>query len=144
MSDIERAVSSFKEGFSCSQAILSTYARQSGLDRETALKISTAFGGGMARMGKTCGAVTGAFMVIGLKNGKINSDDEIAKEKTYSLAREFVSRFTSLNGSIECIKLLGFDINTPEGRQLANEKNLFTTLCPKLVQNAAEILEQIL
>jgi len=64
--------------------------------------------------------------------------------KTYSLAREFVSRFTTLNGSIECNKLLGFDINTPEGRQLANEKNRFTTLCPKLVQNAAEILEQIL
>ena len=144
MNNIDHAVSCFKEGFSCSQAILSTYGKQFGLDRETALKIATGFGGGMARMGKTCGAVTGAFMVIGLKNGKINFDDEIAKETTYSLVREFVSRFTILNGSIECNKLLGFDINTPEGRQLANEKNLFTTLCPKLVQNAAEILEQIL
>ena len=64
----KHAVSCFKDGFSCSQALLSTYGDQFGLNHELALKVSGAFGGGMGRMGETCGAVTGAFMVIGLKS----------------------------------------------------------------------------
>ena len=144
MNRVERAVSCFKEGFSCSQAMLSTYGPQLGLNHELALKVSGAFGGGMARMGETCGAVTGAFMVIGLKYGKTKVEDEQAKERAYSLVREFVDRFKSRNGSIVCRELLGCDISTPEGSDLAKEKNLFATLCPKFVQDAAEIIEQIL
>lgn len=144
MNRVERAVSCFKEGFSCSQALLSTYGAQFGLNREMALKVSGSFGGGMGRMGETCGAVTGAFMVIGLKYGKTRVEDEQTKEKAYNLAKEFVDKFKSRNGSIVCRELLGCDISTPEGMKLAKEKNLITTLCPKLVQDAAEIIEQIL
>jgi len=143
MNNIERAISCFKEGFNCSQAMLSTYGKEYGLNREIALRISSAFGGGMGRMGETCGAVTGAFMVIGLKHGNLSPDD-VTKENTYALVREFVNRFKALNDSIKCKELLGFDIRTPEGRNLAIENNAFTSICPKLVQNAAEILEQIL
>ncbi len=53
MNNVEHAVSVFKEGFSCSQAVLSTYGAQFGLDRETALRVAGALGGGMGRMGKT-------------------------------------------------------------------------------------------
>ena len=144
MNRVERAVSCFKEGFTCSQAMLSTYGPQFGLNHELALKVSGAFGGGMARMGETCGAVTGAFMVIGLEHGKTKNEDEQAKERAYSLIREFVDRFKSRNGSIVCRELLGYDISTPEGMKLIREKKLTTTLCPKFVQDAAEIIEQIL
>lgn len=144
MSGVERAVSCFEEGFSCSQALLSTYGPQFGLDRETALKVAGAFGGGIARMGQTCGTVTGALMAIGLKYGNTKTDDEQAKEKAYSLAKEFADEFQSRNGSIVCRELLGCDISIPEERELAAEKGLFTTLCPKFVQDAAEIVEQIL
>lgn len=144
MDKVEQAVSCFKEGFSCTQAMLSTYGIEFGLDRETALKVAGAFGGGMGRMGETCGAVTGAFMVIGLKYGNTRAEDMQAKKKTYSLVKEFVDRFKSCNGSIVCRELLGCDISTPEGMELAKEKNLFATLCPKLVSDAAEIIEQIL
>ncbi len=66
MSRIENAVSRFAEGYNCSQAVLSAYAEQLGVDGETALKIAAGFGGGLGRMAETCGAVTGAFMVLGL------------------------------------------------------------------------------
>jgi len=144
MNSVERTVSCFKEGFSCSQALLSTYGVQFGLSREMALKVSSVFGGGMGVMGETCGAVTGAFMVIGLQYGKIRVEDELTKEKAYSLVKEFVDEFKFRNGSIICKELLGCDVSTSEGMKLAEENKLFTTLCPKFVQDAAEIIEQIL
>ena len=144
MSKVELAVSCFDQGFACSQSVFSTYSPQFGLDRETALKVAGAFGGGMGHMGEICGAVTGAFMVIGLKHGGTIAEDEQSEEKTYSLVNEFVNRFKSRNGSIVCRELLGCDISTPEGLNTAREKKLFTTLCPKYVRDAAEIIEQIL
>jgi C_GCAxxG_C_C family probable redox protein len=143
MNRVEQAVSCYKGGFSCAPAVLSAYASEFGLDIETALKIATGFGAGMGRMGETCGAVTGAFMVIGLKYGKSKADDNQAREKTYELVREFVSRFKARNGSIVCKELLGCDLSTPEGMKLAKETGVAATLCPKFVQNAAEILKEI-
>ncbi len=144
MNKAKEAVSCFKEGFSCSQAVFSTYAVDMGVNRETALKVSQAFGGGMGQMGETCGAVTGAFMVIGLKYGRTNADDDEAKVKTYSLVKEFTEKFKARNGTIICRELLGCDIGTPEGEQIAREKKLISTVCPKFVRDAVEILEEIL
>lgn len=143
MNKVDQAVSCFRQGFLCSQAILSTYGEPLGLDRNTAIKIAEGFGGGMAGMGETCGAVTGAFMVIGLKHGRTDAQDKEARAKTRELVREFTSRFASRNASIVCRDLLGCDINTPEGTAMAREKGLFTTVCPKMVGDAAEILEEL-
>ena len=119
MNKVESAVACFKEGFSCAQAMVSTYGTEFGLDRETALKVSGAFGGGMGRMGETCGLVTGAAIAIGLKYGQTRVEDEETKEKAYSLVKEFVAKFKSRNGSIICRELLDCDISTPEGLKLA-------------------------
>jgi C_GCAxxG_C_C family probable redox protein len=138
------AVDCMRRTFSCSQAVFSTFSPALGLDEETALKVAGAFGGGMARMGETCGAVTGAFMAIGLKYGKAKAEDEQAKDKTYNLVRELVEKFNALNGSIKCKDLLGFDIGTPEGMKLFKEKNASNPVCLKFVRDAAEIVEEIL
>jgi C_GCAxxG_C_C family probable redox protein len=144
MSRVETALSIFKEGFGCSQTILVTFADLFGLDRELALKISSGFGGGMGRMAQTCGAVTGAFMVIGLQNGPVSGEDKVKKEKTHQLVREFAEKFVSRNGSIICKELLGCDLSLPGALELAKEKNLFHTVCPKFIQDSTEILEEIL
>ncbi len=144
MTRVERAVSCFKDGFSCSQAVLSSFGPEFGLDHELALRVSGAFGGGMGHMGDTCGAVTGAFMVIGLKYGKIRAEDEETKKRAYSLVKEFVERFKARNGSIVCRDLLGCDLSTPEGMKEAKDKQLISTRCPKFVQDAVEILEELL
>lgn len=124
--------------------MISSYGEEFGLGRELALRIAGAFGGGMARMGETCGAMTGALMVIGLKYGKVTAGDEKARERTYELSREFASRFKKRHGSIVCRELLGYDLSSPEQRAEAHQKGLFDTLCPSLVRHATEILEEIL
>jgi hypothetical protein len=83
-------------------------------------------------------------MVLGLKHGQTQAEDKPAKEEMYALAREFMVRFEVRNGSILCQELLAYDISTPEGMQLIKDKGLFTSLCPRLVSNAVEIVEQLL
>jgi C_GCAxxG_C_C family probable redox protein len=143
MSNAEKAVSIFKEGFSCSMAVLAAYCEQFGMDKNLAYKVSSGFGGGM-HLDQTCGAVTGAFMVLGLKYGRTRADDIEAKMKVAKLTNEFAKKFRTRHVSIRCTDLLGCNISTAKGFEEAKKKDLFKTLCPKYVKSAAEILDEML
>ncbi len=138
------AVALFRQGLSCSQAVLGAFCGRYGLDQATARKVSCAFGGGMASSGEMCGAVTGALMVIGLAHGRTTPEDVAAKERTYALSRQLWEELRARRGSLVCRELLGIDLGTPEGSKRAREAGLFTDLCPQLVEEAAEVLERIL
>jgi len=140
-SKVKEAVGSFESGFYCSQAILSTYCDELGLDKETALKLSCGLAAGIARLGLTCGAVLGAYMVISLKHGNCLPDDQEAREKTFALIQEFDRQFCQKHGTTNCRELLGVDLRYGE-RVLIDEK--VDALCSGLVQDAAVILETIL
>ena len=43
----EKAKQLFMEGYNCSQAVLGAFCEECGMDFETAMKISSSFGGGM-------------------------------------------------------------------------------------------------
>lgn len=140
----ELASAHFAEGYSCSQSLLLAYASWLGIEPGMAARIAAPFGSGMARMGWTCGAVTGALMVIGLRCGHEAAGDKETKERTYAVARGFISRFDARNGSLICRELLGYDVSTPEGLESARADGLFGSRCPKLVRDAAEIVGGVL
>ena len=103
-----------------------------------------AFGAGMARTGGTCGAVTGALMVIGLKHAKMRKDDDDSRERAYALAQELMDAFQARNGSLLCREILGVDVSTPEGIAEVRKRDLFRTVCPKFVKDAGELLDELL
>lgn len=138
---VDIAVERFEGPYSCSQAVFSAFAPQYGLTDELAVKISAPFGGGMARQGNVCGAVSGALMVIGLARGSVDPKD---KQLVYRLGEEFIQRFESGHTSVLCRDLLGFDLSDSEQAQTARDQGLFTRLCPAFVRNAAEILFEML
>ena len=138
------AVDCFNNGYKCSQAVISTYSEQLGLDKTSALKVAGSFGGGMGHIGETCGAVTGAIMLIGLKHGKVQKDDNEARETTYHLVQEYTKQFIAKNRSVNCTKLLGYDMSSPEGLIAAREANVWKTVCTKLVKDSAQIVEELL
>jgi C_GCAxxG_C_C family probable redox protein len=143
MDPIEKSSNNFSAGFSCSQSVLRAFADDFGLEPDMAARIATAFGGGLARTGRVCGAVSGGLMVIGLRFGNVLPTDKGAKEATYALARKFLNQFALLHQSVDCPGLLDCDIGTPEGMQQAREQNLFKTRCPVYVQDAARILMKL-
>jgi C_GCAxxG_C_C family probable redox protein len=141
---IARAVSLFEAGFNCAEAIAAAFAERYGLPEEAALRAACAFGAGVSRTGGTCGAVTGALMVIGLASGRTVVEDTAAKERTYAAGARFCARFQAANGALGCAELLGIHISTPEGREAAEELGLFRTRCPALVRSAATILAEMI
>lgn len=144
MTKAEIARTCFGQGFSCSQAVFAAYAEDYGMDQEAALRVAAAFGGGLARSGGPCGAMSGALMVIGLEHGMVSAAAPQTKEHTYKIAQEFVERFRAANGAIDCRELLGHDMSTPEGRLAIKETGVAKAICPKLVQSATEILDEML
>jgi C_GCAxxG_C_C family probable redox protein len=118
--------------------MLAGFGELYGLDRPTAFKLGRAFGSGMG-MGRECGAVTGAMMILGFKVQEASSEKE-TRFKAYDLVKELVRLFEKKHGTIICKDLLRVDVGTPEGRDKAIKDNLFRTLCPGFVRDAAQIL----
>lgn len=140
----KKSIQCFKEGCNCAQSILSIFSPQLGLDEVTAKRVSAGFGGGMGRLQKTCGAVTGAFMVLGLKYGNVDGNDRAAKENTYRLINRFSERFCDIHGTIECRELLGCDLSTPEGQRYIKDHQLVEKKCQQYVKDAATLLQELL
>ena len=143
MNKKEKALDVFSGNFNCSQAVLSPFAEELGIEKEIYLKVATAFGGGM-RKGEVCGAVTGALMGLGLNYGHYENDNLVSKDKAYALTKEFMKSFEEKNGSVICKNLLGYDLSNEEELKIIKEKGLFKSVCPKAIESAVEILEEIL
>ncbi len=143
MTRTEKALELFANNFNCSQAVLTAFAPDFGLDEKLALMLGTQFGGG-ARNGEMCGAVSGALMVLGLKYGHFESENNEQKSRAYAVATEYTKRFKELNGSIVCRDLLGYDLTKPEDSACIKEKNLFRTVCPEMIRSAVEVLEGVI
>ncbi len=141
MKVLKSAQSYLEEGFSCSQSVFSACAEEYGFSREQALKISSAFGGGIAGMAETCGVVTGALMALGLRHGVIDLEDEDGKEKARQAFQNFIAQFKERHGSITCKELLGVNISIPKVKEKAIENNLFQTICTKYIKDAVELVE---
>jgi C_GCAxxG_C_C family probable redox protein len=107
------------------------------------MRIASGFAGGM-RMAETCGAMTGAIMILGLRHATEECHVVKGREPVYAAIREFRAHFEARNRTVVCRELLGCDVCTPEGAQAARERNLYKTVCPKMVRDAAEILEMML
>jgi C_GCAxxG_C_C family probable redox protein len=140
---VAKAAATFSEGFNCAQAVFSAFAPSHGIGKREALKIASGFGAGMARLQEVCGAVTGAFMVIGAADGEEVATDHTARKKTYEDMRTLDRRFRKIHGSILCRDLIGVDMNTEEGQRTIKDRDLFNTVCAKCVRDAAEIVEKL-
>ena len=144
ISRIDSALERFSKGFNCSQSVFATYSDLFNVDELTALQVSGGFGGGIGRLGEACGALTGAFMLIGCKLAMTREGDTEAKDRTYMLVREFTARFKNLHSHITCRDLLGLDIGTPEGSAEFKEKNLHERKCSIFVSDACKLVEEML
>lgn len=141
---MEKASLVFSKGFNCAQSVLFSHGKEFFKNDEYALKLASGFGGGICGRGQTCGAVTGALMVLGLHFGYSSVENPSEKERALKIKNEFLETFDNRFNGLDCRQLLGADIGTSEGRDYASENNLFEKTCPQLIDGASDILDGLI
>jgi C_GCAxxG_C_C family probable redox protein len=142
--EVEQAVALYKQGYTCTQSILASFAKRYNLPQDLAFRIGEPFGAGTSCTSDMCGSVTGAIMVLGLQYGSAHSDDEAARSYTYQHVNELIQQFKEIHGSIQCSDLLGYDLSDPQQLLTVWEKGLFMQVCPIFVRDASRILLEML
>ena len=137
----EHASELFLSGYNCAQSVVLSFADDLKFSKELAQKMAAGFGGGMGKQQGTCGAVTGAIMVLGLLKGEhVNNNDEL-KSQAYGSVKELIREFVFEFKSTNCKELIGCDLNTAEGVAQFKEQKIMETVCAECVKKAVQIVE---
>lgn len=105
--------------------------------------MTSGFGGGIAKSGHVCGAVSGAIMVLGLKFAEGETLDE-ANQATYTKLNLFLHHFKEKHGTIMCRDLIdGLDLNDPDDKAEWKKRNLHDVTCLPVVESAVEIIQNL-
>lgn len=143
-SRVDKAVDMFKDGYSCAQSLLGVYGPLLGVEHEVALRLAAPLAGGVSRTDGPCGAATGALLVLGLKFGHSDPDDEIGSERIRDLTQDFLRLYAERTGSTLCTDILGVNLSVPADLERAEAEELYDVSCPGAVRTAAELLEEML
>ena len=139
----QKAMNLFKEGYNCSQSVFLAFKDLYGIDRHTALKLSSSFGGGMGRLREVCGSVSGMFLTAGILYGYDSPKDRSSKTEHYKRIQELARSFEELNGSIVCRELLGLDQKKESYVPEERTKDYYRKRpCEQIVGCAAYIMQE--
>ena len=131
-SRIEQTIIRHDKGYNCAQAVACTYCDLVGIDEETMFKMTEGLGFGMGGAQGTCGAVTGACVLAGMKNSCGDLVNPSTKAATYKLSKKISEGFKAQNGALACKDLKGMET----GKVLRS--------CPDCIRDAAALAEKIL
>ena len=143
MSKAEKALEYFTtHNYNCAQSVFTAYAEDYGIEKDKALQLSVGFGGGMGRLQETCGAVTGAIMVLGLASGFKEGDGRDKLNEVYAKVRRLAEDFTRAKGTLKCRDLLGCDLTSDEGHKFFVDHNLREKNCQSYIRLCCELLDK--
>ncbi len=143
---VERAKELFLEGYNCAQSVAGAFCEDVGIDFDTAIKLSSSFGAGMGKLREVCGALSGAFMIAGLKYGYTSPTDNVHKAQHYKLIQDMARKFREQTGSIICRELLQIS-NEEKQNHIPSERTpdyYKKRPCVVMVEIAADILDNVL
>ena len=145
MNHEEEAKRLFMQGYNCAQAVFCAFCDETGLDIDTAARMTSSFGGGMGRLREVCGTVSGALLALGILRGYDDPADPQAKAAHYKLVQEYARRFREKNGTIVCRELLKDVPVTPGGVPEPRTPEFYARRpCLRLAGEAAAILDELL
>ena len=128
----ELAIALHDKKFNCCQAVICAFADEVGMDEAALFKMGEGFGLGMGCVEGTCGALSGAIMLAGIKNSDGNIDAPATKADTYKLSKELFTKFVEKTGSSVCKELKGVET----GKMLCS--------CPDCIKIGVEVAQEVL
>lgn len=115
----DQAKQYFNSGFNCAESVLLAVCSQMGYDPKEygrcIPRMATGFGGGIARNGSICGALSGAIMALGLVLGRDEARE--SRDPCYPAADQFYNEFVERFGHSSCRELTGLDMKNEQDRK---------------------------
>ncbi len=139
-----KAIKAFKSGYNCAQSVLVAFADELDYDKNFAINVSVGFGGGMGRLQEKCGAVTGAFMVLGIYSNIKCPDNLSLKNSTYEMVQQFDEKFKLIHKTTSCRELLNCDLRSEHGHDFAVENKLFEKICENCIKDSIQIIGELI
>ncbi len=102
MTKKQEAKALHEKGFNCAQAVALPFCEELGMPKQAAAKALEGFGAGMGNRMQTCGALSGAVFVAGLKHSDGNLDSPASKATTYAICGKLCQAFKEKSGSTIC------------------------------------------
>ena len=138
-----RAVKLFNSGFNCAEAVLLALSQEFNREAVIIPRIATGFGGGVARSGEICGALSGAVMAIGLLKGCDKGEEEREKRNgAYESVRQMIKAFENEFRNSQCRMLTQCDLQTQEGREKYRREKLRKKLCSNFIAWCADYVAE--
>lgn len=129
---VEETMKRHDIGYNCAQAVACTYCDLVGIDEKLMFRLTEALGGGMGGKECTCGALSGACVLAGMKASTGNLEKPDSKAASYELSKEIVKQFKERTGSVVCKEIKGVETGTP------------LRPCNDCIKDAAAIVEKVL
>ncbi len=124
------------EGYHCAESVFLAVAAGFDDGYNESLRLNTGLGGGIARTGRTCGAITGGVLALGHLYGRTDPSDEDSYARVAAMARDVLDDFAREFDSTECEELLGYNIgegSPAEGDSARRQK------CAGYIERAAQL-----
>jgi C_GCAxxG_C_C family probable redox protein len=132
----------FSQGYNCAQSVYGACAAGNDLSEAQRLALAAPFGGGVARQGEICGALTGALLALGeVRGDAMAADPKAGRKALYERAQQLTEAFCQVHGAIVCRDLTGCILSTEEGQRSYKERGLHQSLCSNLVASATGLLD---
>jgi C_GCAxxG_C_C family probable redox protein len=136
-----KAENYFNEGYNCCESVVLAVCEHLEIDKEMPLKISTPFGSGMSKNASNCGALSAAFIAMGMKNGRNNNEEP--RDPSYVPADIVFNKFKEKYKTVSCGDITGLNMRDPEV-MAQNKERLHKEICGPIVRQVTDwILEQI-
>ena len=84
------------------------------------------------------------MIAIGMRYGNSEPGGFGKDAAMVEVVKQFQDEFIARNGTTLCRELIGYDFSQPGEREKAKREGAIFEVCPKLVLDALEILEQIM
>ena len=132
MTKKEKAIELHDKKYNCAQAVACVFSGEIEVSERLLFKTAEGFGRGMGDMCGTCGALSGAVLLAGLKESDGNTAEPGSKGKTYKVVEEMRKVFEQKTGGIVCKDLKGIET----GKMLCS--------CPDCIRAGIEVVEEVL
>jgi C_GCAxxG_C_C family probable redox protein len=125
----------FNEGYNCCESVVLAVCDHVGMDKEMPLKISTPFGSGMSKNASNCGALSAAFVAMGMTKGR--SSNEEPRDPSYVPSDIIFNKFKEKYHTVSCGDITGLDLRNPEV-MAQNKERLHKEICGPIVRQVTD------